>query len=220
MNLLSSGRATMPFRRSAALRCKRVIDIVLASVGVVVLSPALAVIAVAVKLSSKGPVFYRGVRSGLHGKPFRIFKFRTMVVDAENLGGGTTAHNDPRVTPVGRVLRRYKLDELPQVFNVLIGDMSVVGPRPELPEYTSRYNDEEAMILSVRPGITDLSSLQFIDLASIVGADDADNVYEQTVLNEKNQLRLQDVREWTLTGDFVLIGRTIRAIFSRRSATA
>ena len=133
-------------------------DILGSLVGLALLSPVLMGLALAVKLGDFGPVFYRGVRTGRFGKRFRIFKFRTMVVDAEHRGGTTTGRNDSRITPLGRFLRRHKLDELPQLINVLLGDMSFVGPRPEVAEYTEQYSDEERAILSVRPGITDLSS--------------------------------------------------------------
>jgi lipopolysaccharide/colanic/teichoic acid biosynthesis glycosyltransferase len=195
---------------------KRAFDVAAAGVGLVVLSPILLVIAGLVKLDSPGPAFYRGVRTGRHGVPFRIFKFRTMVVDAERRGGGSTAHNDPRITRVGRVLRRYKLDELPQVLNVLRGDMSVVGPRPELPEYTGRYSDEERAILSVRPGITDHASVRFVNLGEQLGSEDADRVYEERVLAEKNRLRLEYVRRQSFLGDLRIVLRTLGSVVSGR----
>ena len=168
---------------------KRIVDICVAAVGLVVIAPALVIMALVVKIDSRGPLFYRGVRTGLNGERFRIFKFRTMVCDAEQVGGGTTRLNDPRVTRTGRVMRRWKLDEFPQLINVLVGEMSFVGPRPELPQYTDQYDDDEQIILSVRPGITDISSLQFISLDETVGAGDADAMYENHVLKEKNRLR-------------------------------
>src|SRR5262245_12608856 len=127
------------------LSLKRFIDLAGCSIALALLLPLFAVIALAIKIDSQGPVFYLGRRTGLHGIPFRIIKFRTMVEGAESLGGGTTALNDQRVTRLGRWLRRLKLDELPQVFNVLKNDMSLVGPRPELPRYTALYNEEEAI---------------------------------------------------------------------------
>jgi lipopolysaccharide/colanic/teichoic acid biosynthesis glycosyltransferase len=190
-------------------RIKRAIDVMAAIVGLLFLWPVLLVCAVGVRLSSPGPVLYRGIRTGLHGKPFRILKFRSMVVDAEQAGGTTTAARDPRITPVGAVLRKYKLDELPQLFNVLQGDMSVVGPRPEVAEYTDAYTGEERLILSVRPGITDLSSLQFHDLQAIVGSRDADATFRREVLPRKNALRLQYVQEKSLWLDGVILLRTI-----------
>jgi lipopolysaccharide/colanic/teichoic acid biosynthesis glycosyltransferase len=188
---------------------KRIFDLVAASVGLMILSPALILIAVLVKLDSPGPAFYRGVRTGRYGRPFRTFKFRTMVVNAEHLGGGSTGKDDPRVTRLGRILRRHKLDELPQLFSVLLGDMSIVGPRPELPIYTQLYSSDEQIILTVRPGITDYASLEFINLAEILGSVEPDTVYEEQVRPVKNALRVKYVQEQSLRGDLVIIGRTL-----------
>jgi lipopolysaccharide/colanic/teichoic acid biosynthesis glycosyltransferase len=174
------------------------------------------IIAFAVRMSSPGPVFYRGVRTGRWGVPFRIYKFRTMVDGAEGMGGGTTALGDPRVTPVGRFLRRHKLDEFPQLINVLVGDMAIVGPRPELPQYTEQYSAEEQRILSVRPGITDHSSLKFASLEHEVGGADADRNYEELVLPEKNRLRLHYVDNQSFMGDMALAFQTIARILTKK----
>src|SRR5579862_1823717 len=155
---------------------KRLLDLVFSVLGLALLSPLLVVIAIIIKLSSPGPIFYRGSRVGQDGKPFRIWKFRSMRVGSEVLGG-TTGKDDPRVTSVGKFIRAYKLDELPQLLNVLIGDMSLVGPRPELAEHTSAYEGEEKMILSVRPGITDYASIRFRNLNDLVGSDDPHRVF-------------------------------------------
>ena len=203
--------------RCATRGSKRLFDTALCLALLPIIVPFAAVVALGIRISSPGPVFYLGTRSGLNGRPFRIFKFRTMVVDAERKGGGTTALNDRRIFPFGRLLRRYKLDELPQLINVLRGEMSLVGPRPELPLYTDQYSDVEKQILGVRPGITDLSSVRFSSLDEIVGTHDADNVFEQTVLPEKNRLRLQYVRTQTFMGDIWIIIMTgwciVRKIF-------
>lgn len=191
---------------------KRAFDVTVAIGGLLFLWPVLLACAVAVRLSSPGPVLYRGTRTGLHGKPFAILKFRSMVINAEQVGGTTTAARDPRITPVGTVLRRYKLDELPQLFNVLRGDMSVVGPRPEVAEYTDAYSAEERLILSVRPGITDLSSLEFHDLQAIVGSGDADATFRREVLPRKNALRLQYVQDQSLWLDGLILLRTIGVV--------
>lgn len=188
---------------------KRGLDVVLAAAGLAVLFPMLFGIAAAVKLDSPGPVLYRGLRTGYKGKPFRIFKFRTMVVGAEKLGGLSTAKNDPRVTRVGEHLRRWKLDELPQLFNVLLGDMSFVGPRPEMPEYTKLYEGEEELILTVRPGITDFASMRFHQLAQVLGGEDADKVYEEQVMPIKNALRVRYVKSRSMFLDLVILFRTI-----------
>ena len=191
---------------------KRTFDIVAASVGLILLSPLLTVIALAVKLDSPGPVFYRGVRTGRYGKPFRILKFRTMVPNAERLGGGSTAKDDPRVTRVGGVLRQYKLDELPQLLDVVRGAMSIVGPRPELPQYTGLYSEEERIILTVRPGITDYASLKFSQLSEVLGDQAPDRVYEEQVRPIKNALRVEYVKERSFWGDIRIILNTISKI--------
>jgi len=191
---------------------KRAFDVVASATGLLIFWPVLLACAVAVRVSSPGPILYRGIRTGQHGKPFAILKFRSMVANAEKTGGTTTAEKDPRITLVGAFLRRYKLDELPQLINVLVGDMSVVGPRPEVAEYTDAYSGDEQLILSVRPGITDLSSLEFHDLQAIVGSDDADITFRQEVLPRKNALRLQYVRERTLWLDGVILLRTIGVV--------
>lgn len=183
--------------------------------GIVVISPFLIVLAVIISLDSKGPVFYRGVRCGRYGKPFKIFKFRTMVIDAENLGGGTTALEDPRITKIGGFIRKSKLDELPQLFNVLKGEMSFVGPRPELLQYTNQYTEEEKIILSVRPGITDLSSIEFSSLDTHVGSENADSNFEARILPKKNQLRVKYVKERGFFLDMYLIAKTILLVFRK-----
>ncbi|MCC6729791.1 MAG: sugar transferase [Chthonomonadales bacterium] len=195
--------------RALGLGLKRALDVLFSLAGLALLWPVLAVVALIVKLDSPGPVFYRGVRTGKGGTPFGIFKFRSMVVDAEKVGGGSTARNDSRITRVGGVLRRYKVDELPQLLNVLIGDMSFVGPRPELPSYTRLYQGEELLILTMRPGITDHASLQFAQLGEVLGDCDADRVYEERVMPVKNGLRVRYVKEWSLLGDLVLVIRTL-----------
>ncbi len=199
---------------------KRGFDLLVAGIAVLVLSPVFAVIAIGVKASSPGPVLYRGRRTGQHGHEFAMFKFRTMQVDAERFGT-TTALRDPRVTRLGAVLRHYKLDELPQFFNVLRGEMSLVGPRPEVEEHTNAYTEEERAILSVRPGITDLSSIRFSGLTELLGAQNAHEVFLTTYRAEKNALRLRYVRERSFWTDLKIIGLTCRAecakLFTARS---
>jgi lipopolysaccharide/colanic/teichoic acid biosynthesis glycosyltransferase len=190
-------------------------DVLGASFGLILLAPLLAAIALAVRFNSPGPILYRGTRTGRYGKPFRILKFRSMVIDAERIGSPTTAKNDPRITAVGHLLRRYKLDELPQLLNVLIGDMSFVGPRPEVVEYTDRYTRDERIIFAVRPGITDLASLEFHDLQEVVGSTDPERAYQTKVLPRKTALRLQYVREQSFLGDLRILARTVRLIFAK-----
>ena len=181
--------------------------------GLVLLFPLLAFIALLVKLTSRGPIFYSGIRSGLHGVPFRMFKFRTMVADAEQLGGPSTALNDPRFTPTGRILRKYKLDELPQLINILRGEMSIVGPRPQVEKYTKLYTGENKVILSVRPGLTDYASIHFIDMDSILGDEDVDRKYLEEVEPYKNRLRIKYVKEQSFRTDMKIVLRTIVKLF-------
>ena len=169
----------MPF---VADSMKRLFDVVLSLVGLLLVAPLLLLIAVLIKLASPGPILYRGMRVGQFGRPFRILKFRTMVVDAERRGGSATAEDDPRVTSIGKLLRRYKLDELPQLGNVLMGDMSFVGPRPEIQKYIERYTQEEKGILKLRPGITDWASLRFHNEGEILrGQADPDRAYAELI---------------------------------------
>ena len=168
-----------------ALLIKRILDVVISLVIILLIFPLVIILAIVVKFSSPGPVFYQGIRTGLYGKPFRILKFRTMVIDAESLGGPTTGTNDKRVTPIGAFLRKTKLDELPQFINVLTGDMSLVGPRPEVLEYTATYTGEERCILSMRPGITDYSSIEFADLDDLVGDKDPDKYFREHIMPRK-----------------------------------
>lgn len=191
---------------------KRLLDVSVCLIALPLLLPLFALIALGIKWSSPGPVFYLGRRTGLGGKPFDIIKFRTMVVNAEKIGGGTTGLNDPRVYPFGHLLRKYKLDELPQVVNVLKGEMSLVGPRPELPQYTDQYRGEELLILTVRPGITDDSSIEFSSLDEIVGSEDADRVFEEKVLARKNRLRVKYAQQRTFFRDVGLILRTLGCV--------
>jgi len=188
---------------------KRCFDVTAACLGLLILAPPMAVIALLIGVTSPGPILYRGRRTGLQGKPFRICKFRTMVADAERKGGLSTAKNDPRITRIGGLLRRYKLDELPQLINVLKGEMSIVGPRPEMPEYTRLYTGEELLILTVRPGITDYASLRFVHLDDVLGADRADEVYENQVRPMKNLLRVEYVKTRSFGKDLTIILRTL-----------
>lgn len=195
-----------------SMMAKRVFDILAASAALLLLWPLLLLIAILVKTGSSGPILYRGERTGRYGKPFHILKFRSMVVEAERLGGYSTAQNDPRVTRIGRFLRRFKLDELPQLFNVLRGEMSIVGPRPEVPAYTRLYVGEELLILTVLPGITDYSSIKFSQLDKTLGTEAPDRVYEEIVLPDKNLLRLKYVETQTFWGDMGIIISTMACV--------
>ena len=195
---------------------KRVFDMMFALVWLILLSPFLLFFAILIKLGSKGPVFYRGVRVGRHGKPFNIFKFRTMVMDAERLGGTSTADDDPRITKIGHFLRKFKLDELPQLINVLKGEMSIVGPRPEVQHYVDMFTEEERAILEVRPGITDWASLWNPDEGAVLaGSADPEKTYMEKIRPQKIKLQLKYVREQSFWNDLKIIFLTLKAIVIR-----
>ncbi|MGA8220677.1 MAG: sugar transferase [Candidatus Acidiferrales bacterium] len=194
---------------------KRAFDVICAAAGLLLLWPFFLTAAVWIKLDSRGPVFYRGVRIGLHGKPFRIFKFRTMVEDAELRGSTATAHGDPRITRAGKRLRPYKLDELPQLLNVMQGEMSIVGPRPEVEEHTSCYMGPEKIILSVKPGITDEASIRFYNLNELLGTEDPNGVFIARYRAEKNRLRVSYVERRSFWGDLRIIFRTFHRMLVR-----
>ena len=158
-------------------KIKRLLDLILAIILLIILSPIYIVISLLIVIETGFPIFYKADRGGYNNKTFKIFKFRTMVKDADKIGGGTTALNDSRITKVGGFLRKTKLDEIPQLLNIINGSMSFVGPRPELLKYTNQYVGEEEYILKVRPGITDYSSIEFISLDEIVGEENADDMY-------------------------------------------
>jgi lipopolysaccharide/colanic/teichoic acid biosynthesis glycosyltransferase len=188
---------------------KRAFDFLIALFAVVILSPVLLVVAVIIRCNSAGPIFYRGVRIGLRGVPFRIYKFRTMVIDAEKLGGSATAEDDPRITPIGKFLRRHKLDELPQFFNVLFGDMSMVGPRPEVQKYVDMYSTEEQVILDLRPGITDWASIWNSNEAAVLeGSKDPEKTYEELIRPTKLSLQLFYARNHSFSADIKILFHT------------
>jgi lipopolysaccharide/colanic/teichoic acid biosynthesis glycosyltransferase len=206
--------------RTHGLAFKRLLDVAFAALGLVLCSPVFLVVAAAIVLESSGPVFYRGVRVGLNGKPFRIFKFRSMVVDAERLGASSTARADPRLTRCGRIMRKFKLDELPQLINVLVGDMSLVGPRPEVQKFVDLYTPEECAILTVRPGITDWASIRFNNEGEIIAASgiaDADEAYAHVIRPEKLRLQLKYVRERNLRVDVQILLRTLSTLIATRA---
>jgi lipopolysaccharide/colanic/teichoic acid biosynthesis glycosyltransferase len=193
---------------------KRAFDVFLSAVGLVLLAPIFLIVAVLIRLDSRGGAFYKSTRIGQHGKPFQMWKFRTMQVNTENQGI-TTGKNDPRVTSVGRYLRKYKIDELLQLINVLKGDMSLVGPRPDFEEHTSVYSAEEKLILSVRPGITDYASLRFRNLSDLLGSDDPHRVYLEQFRAEKTRLRLVYVQHRSAIEDCRILFRTLIRVLVR-----
>ena len=196
---------------------KRAFDLLLAGLGLVLLSPLLLVIAIAIRIDSPGPVFYRQERIGRHGVPFRIHKFRTMRHDPQHGGPQITVGDDARITRAGAFLRRTKLDELPQFIDVLRGRMSLVGPRPEVPRYVALYPAElRAQVLSVRPGITDLASIEFRDEAALLArASDAEREYVEVVMPRKLALAARYVRSASLALDVTILWRTLRLLAGR-----
>ena len=194
---------------------KRLFDIIFSFFGLIIVSPILGVITILIKISSPGPVFYRGTRIGRAGKSFKIFKLRTMVENAEALGGPSTASDDPRLTKIGKFLKKYQLDELPQLINVLEGEMSLVGPRPEVKMYVDMMADEERKtILSTKPGMTDLASLwNFHESDVLKGSSDPEKIYQEKIRPEKIRLQLEYVKKRSFLLDLKIILKTIAKIF-------
>lgn len=191
----------------------RLIDVLAAALGLLILSPLLLALALWVKLSSPGSIFYRARRVGRGGQPFHLYKFRTMVADADRQGPGITTATDSRITPVGRFLRRTKLDELPQLLNVLQGEMSLVGPRPEDPRYVALYTAEQQRVLQVRPGITSAASLRYRNESELLRGRDWETVYTQEILPHKLALELDYLRQRTFWRDLGLIGQTLLSLW-------
>lgn len=197
---------------------KRAFDVIVSAAGLLILSPVFLIVALAVGLSSPGPVIFRHRRVGLNGVHFHVLKFRTMVHGSEALGRETRGTQDPRITHIGRYLRRTKLDELPQLFNVFLGDMSLVGPRPEIPYYADHYCDEDRIVLSVRPGITDSCTLEMSDLDSIMqsrGPTSPAEFYKRDILPRKLRMQRDYIASRTFAGDFLILVRTVLRIVPR-----
>ena len=190
---------------------KRILDILISFLILGILAPLFCIIAILIKLNDRGPVFFRGKRIGKDSKPFRMSKFRSMVVNADKIGGPSTAGDDLRLTNIGKTLRRYNLDELPQFINVLIGDMSIVGPRPEVKVYVDMFTDEERRILDVRPGITDWASIWNPDEGAILaGSKDPEKVYMEKIRPTKIKLQLEYVKNHSLMVDFKIMIRSFQ----------
>ncbi len=189
---------------------KRLMDILASGLGLIFLSPILIIICILIKASSEGAIFFKQVRVGKNMKNFEILKFRTMVPNAEKLGKQITIGEDKRITSVGKVLRKYKLDELPQLFNVFMGDMSLVGPRPEVPKYVKLYSEEQRKVLDVKPGITDLASLRYKDENDILGkVDNPEEYYITVIMKDKLELNLEYIEKNNILIDIYLIIKTI-----------
>ena len=196
---------------------KRIFDVFFSGLGLIILSPIFLALAVWIKHDSPGPVFYRGVRMGKNWKTFRIFKFRSMVENAEKIGGPSTREGDPRLTSSGRFMRKWKLDELPQLVNVFFGDMSLVGPRPEVVEYANMYKGKERIVYTIKPGITDYASLwnsrEEEMLSQAKSTEEAEKIYLEKVRPEKVRLQMKYVKEMSLWTDIKIILKTIKKVF-------
>ena len=191
----------------------RFFDFILSLVGLVVLAPIFIVLAIWIKIDSKGPVFYKQVRVGQNGINFGLFKFRSMVVDADKKGLITVGGRDPRITRSGYFIRKYKLDELPQLINVLVGDMSLVGPRPEVRKYVNLYTDEQQKVLSVKPGITDYASIEYMDENEILGkSSDPEKTYIEEIMPEKIKYNMKYIQNKNLFEYFKIIFLTVLKI--------
>lgn len=196
---------------------KRLFDISFSLFGLILLSPFLLIAALFIKKEDSGSVFYRGERVGLYGKLFNIYKFRTMVPNADKIGPSSTAGDDPRLTRIGKVLKKYKLDELPQLINVLKGEMSLVGPRPQVPWAVDQYSSDEKVVLEVRPGITDYASIKFRNEGEILaGSDDPDRAYMEIIHPEKMRLAIEYVKNRTLFIDIKIVFLTIVKLFTKQ----
>lgn len=194
---------------------KRGLDVILAVLAILLLWPLFLFISIFIVIDTGFPIFYKAERGGFHGKTFKIYKFRTMVKNADQIGGGTTALNDSRITRAGAFLRKSKLDEIPQLINIIKGEMSFVGPRPELLKYTKQYQGKEKVIFKVRPGITDYSSVTFINLDEAVGSENVEEIYEKEILKRKNRLRVKYAQKVSLKTDCCLILITIVKVMEK-----
>ena len=200
-------------RRRGGLAAKRIFDFILALLLTVILLPVLLIISIMIKLDSRGPVFFRQVRITSCGNEFRIFKFRTMVVDADKLGTQVTTKGDSRITKVGHMLRKCRLDEIPQLFNVITGEMTFVGTRPEVPKYVAHYADEMNATLLLPAGITSRTSIEYKDEEKLLGnAENADEVYIQEILPAKMKYNLEALKGFSFWGDIKTMFDTISAV--------
>lgn len=192
---------------------KRLFDIIVSVMSLILSSPLFIIISAAIRLEDKGPVFYMADRVGLNGMPFKMVKFRTMVVNADKIGPSSSSSDDVRITGTGKFLRKYKLDEIPQLLNVLKGEMSIVGPRPEVSKFTDMFNDEERKILTVKPGITDWASIWNSNEGELLaGKEDPDKAYMELIRPEKIRLQLKYVNNNNFLIDLKIIFLTARKI--------
>ena len=205
-------------KRNGSIILKRAFDIIVSLIMLVILIIPIIIVSVCIKFNSPGPVFFRQKRVTKYGKVFRIFKFRTMVVNAESLGSKVTTKNDARVTSIGKTLRKFRLDELPQIFNVIGGSMSFVGTRPEVQKYVDLYEDEYYATLLLPAGITSLTSIKFTDeenlLSAIVDTEKIDETYVKTILPQKMEYNLQYTKEFGFLSDIKIMFKTVKEVIS------
>ena len=203
-------------KRQKSLITKRVFDFIAAIILLVILSPILLILSIAIKLDSTGPVMFRQIRVTQYGRQFRIFKFRTMVNNADKIGTQVTVNNDTRVTKVGKILRRLRLDEIPQLFNIISGDMSFVGTRPEVVKYIEQYSDGMMATLLLPAGVTSEASIQFkYEERLLANAENADEAYVTTVLPEKMKYNLRSIKEFSFLGEIMTMFRTFWAVVQK-----
>lgn len=204
------------YKKRLSLVAKRIFDLVVAIITFIALSPIFIILSLAIKIDSKGPVMFRQVRVTQYGKQFRIFKFRTMVNNADKIGAQVTTKNDHRVTRVGKILRKYRLDEFPQLFNIILGDMSFVGTRPEVVKYVEKYTDEMMATLLLPAGVTSEASIQYKDEELLLSiADDADETYIYEVLPEKMKYNLRSIEKFDFFSDIKTMVRTVVVVVER-----
>lgn len=202
------------YKKRLSLFMKRIFDIVLAIIILIILSPLFIVLSIAVKIDSNGPIMFRQTRVTQYGKRFKIFKFRTMVDNADKIGSQITTKNDKRVTRVGKILRKYRLDEIPQLFNIIAGDMSFVGTRPEVPKYVEKYTEEMMATLLLPAGVTSEASIQYKDEELFLSeVNDVDVIYINKVLPEKMKYNLKSIREFSLLSDIRTMFKTLITVF-------
>jgi len=203
--------------KSKALTVKRIFDIIVSIFVIIILSLPMAVIALLIKLTSKGPVIYKQVRVTTFGKEFKIFKFRSMRTDADSKGELLTVGEDDRITKIGKFLRKFRLDELPQIFHVLSGKMTIVGTRPEVPKFTEKYTNDMLATLLLPAGVTSLASIKYKDEAELLAkAQDVDKAYIEEILPEKMKYNLRYIENFSFTGDIKLIFKTVAEVFTSR----
>lgn len=201
--------------KARSLIIKRIFDILISGIGILFISPIFLIISLLVKITSEGPIFFKQIRIGKNGREFKILKFRTMIVEAEKVGMQITVGKDSRITKIGHFLRKTKLDELPQLINVIIGDMSLVGPRPEVPKYVNLYSENQKKILLVRPGITDIASIEFRNENDILGlSSNPEKEYIENIMSKKIELNYYYLKNISCIEDLKIIFKTILAILN------